>query len=129
MKTITKLKSKVMRTAWEISRTTKKDFSFCLKKAWEIIKQSFAKINLVSIVPMKKNELPAFCKSASIRIEKTTKEINKEMVTNIVWYVNHIKSNVEFEKIKEVETRRVAEIRANHDAIRSESLIYGYSLD
>ena len=118
-----------MRTAWEIFRTTKKDFSFCLKKAWELIKKSFAKIKLITIVPIQKNELPEFCKSASKRIEKTTKEINKEMIANIVWYVNYIKSSVEFEKRKEIEAKRVADIRANNDTIRAESLIYGYSLD
>ena len=94
-KIIKNLRNKVMRTAWELFRTTSLDFGTCLKQAWKIIKDSFAKIELQTGRCFLEN-----FKNVYRKIDRPAKEINKEFVSNVVFLVNHFKRSIEFGKRK-----------------------------
>ena len=124
MKAIKNLRSKVMRTAWEIFRTTKNSFSACQQKAWEIIKLSFSKIELQVGRCFLENKRNVYRK-----IDRPVSEINKEMISNIVFLVNHFKRDFELTERKNLIEKQNAEIRANNHPVIADHLIYGTSLD
>lgn len=124
MKTIKNLKSKIMRIAWELFRNTNYSFSECLKNAWNIIKQSFNRIDLKIGRCFLENK-----KNVFRMIDKSSKDINKEMVSNIVFLVNHFKRDFELTERKILVEKQNAEIRENNHPIIADHLINGYSLD
>lgn len=121
---ITKLKSKVMRTAWHLNRLTGNNFSECLKKAWSIIKKAFAKIELQKGECFLENK-----KNVYRMIDRPMQDINKEMVKNIVFLVSVFENEFKItNREKEIEKRN-AEIRATQNAIVADSMINNYKLD
>ena len=91
MKTLTQIiaksRSKVMRTAWHLHRVTGISFSECLKKAWEIIKDAFNKIELQKGRCFLENK-----KNVYRMIDKPIKDVNREMIDNVVFLTNFFKN-------------------------------------
>ena len=123
-KTIKNLRNKVMRTAWELFRTTGLDFRTCLKQAWKITKDSFAKIELQTGRCFLEN-----FKNVYRQVERPAKEINKEFISNVVFLVDHFKRSVEFDKRKAAREAWEKEVRANNNVVVADSLIGGYKFD
>ena len=123
-KIIKNLRNKVMRTAWELFRTTVLDFGMCLKQAWKIIKDSFDKIELTTGRCFLEN-----FKNVYRKIDRPAKEINKEFISNVVFLVNHFKRSVEFDKRKASREAWEKEVRANNNVVVADSLIGGYKFD
>ena len=116
-----KLRNRVMRTAWELHRVSGLTFGECLKKAWQIVKDSFAKIKLVYSKPVNYWE--------SLIVEKTAKEVNREFIANIVWYVEHFKKTIAHTKKEEARKEWENKIRAEYSPIEADHIIYKTSLD
>lgn len=128
MKTLTKIiaksRSKVMRTAWHLHKETGKDFSECLKKAWQIIKEAFSQIELQTGKCFFENK-----KNVFRMIDRSAKEINSEMVKKVVFMVEVFKRDTQLIARESKIAHANAAIRAMHNAVVADSRIHNYKLD
>lgn len=124
IKAIKNLRNKVMRIAWELFRTTGLSFGESLRKAWKIIKDSFAKIELTTGKCFLEN-----FKNVYRQVERPAKEINKEFISNVVFLVNHFKREIEFANKKAKREAWEKEVRANNNVVVADSIIGGYKFD
>ena len=128
MKTLTQIiaksRSKVMRTAWHLHRVTGFTFSECLKKAWQIIKTAFSRIELTTGMCFLENKQNVFR-----IIDRPVQEINKEMTKNIVFLVEVFIKETEIMARKAAAEKANAEIRATHNAVVADSMINNYKFD
>ena len=119
--TIAKSRNKVMRTAWHLFRNTELNFSEALKKAWEIIKEAFHKIELQNGM---------FSLSEGYKMyDRPQSEINKEMTKNIVWLVDWFLNDRRLRMQEEAREKRKVEISMKYSPIEADHIIYNTSLD
>ena len=121
---IKNFRNKLMRTAWEIFRSSELTFGESLRKAWKIVKDAFAKIELQTGRCFLEN-----FKNVYRKIDRPAKEINKEFVSNVVFLVDHFKRSLEFDKRKAAREAWEKEVRANNNVVVADSLIGGYKFD
>ena len=128
MKTLTQIiaksKSKVMRTAWHLHRVTGISFSECLKKAWQIIKSAFGKIELKTGMCFLENKQNVFRMT-----DRPMQDINREMTKNIVFLVEVFTQEFRITERRKATEKANAEIRATQNAIVADSLINNYKFD
>lgn len=121
---ITKSRSKVMRTAWHLHRVTGFSFSECLKKAWQIIKNAFGRIELTTGKCFLENKRNVFR-----MIDRSSQEINKEMVKNVVFLTEVFTKETEIKARRNATETANTEIRTTHNAIVADSIINNYKFD
>lgn len=113
-----------MRTAWHLHRVTGFSFSECLKKAWQIIKTAFGRIELTTGKCFLENKQNVFR-----MIDRPAQEINREMTKNIVFLVEVFTTETEIKARKAAAEKANAEIRATQNAIVADSRINNYKFD